>query len=88
MNQAEDVVVVLAHNRHYKFHSGTLARNSPLLARMLSEPLAAKLSNKAKNAGVKVRWMIELERAPDANNPAGKLGLVVSFAFPSWLHVN
>jgi hypothetical protein len=82
MNQAEDVKIVLAHNRHYKFHSGTLARNSPLFASMLSEPLAAKLSNKAKNAGVKVRWMIELERMPDAHNPAGKLGLVVSFVPP------
>ncbi|KAF2681698.1 hypothetical protein K458DRAFT_456763 [Lentithecium fluviatile CBS 122367] len=75
MNQAEDVEFVLAHNRVYKFHSGTLARNSLRLANMLTEPLAAKLSNNAKNVGVKVRWMIELKAMPTHDYPAGRLGL-------------
>lgn len=80
MNQAEDVEVVLAYGRRYKFHSGTLARNSTLLAGMLTEPLAAKLSNKAKMAGVKTRWMIELVALPGPFSPAGRLALVVSFS--------
>jgi hypothetical protein len=80
MNQAEDVVVVLAHDRHYKFHSGTLARNSTLLAEMLTKPNAVKLSNKAKSAGIVVNWMIELQDLPCDEYPAGRLGLVVSIA--------
>ncbi|KAH9861428.1 hypothetical protein J1614_011174 [Plenodomus biglobosus] len=76
MNQAEDVEVTLGHNRRYKFHSGTLARNSTLFADMLTEQNAAKLSIRAKNAGVKVRWLIELTRLPDAQHPAGRLALV------------
>lgn len=78
MNQAEDVEVVLAHDRRYKFHSGTLARNSTLLADLLIEPYAAKLSNRAKNAGIKIRWMIELKELPSDKHPAGILDLVVS----------
>jgi hypothetical protein len=77
MNQAEDVEVILGHNRHYKFHSGTLARNSTLFAEMLTEPHAAKLSSRAKIAGVKIRWMIELTCLPSEENPAGVLELVV-----------
>ena len=78
MNQAEDVEVVLAHDRRYKFHSGTLARNSTLLADLLIEPSATKLSNRAKNAGIKIRWMIELKELPSDKHPAGILDLVVS----------
>ncbi|EDU41382.1 hypothetical protein PtrSN002B_001768 [Pyrenophora tritici-repentis] len=76
MNQAEDVEVIIGHNRRYKFHSGTLARNSTLFADMLTEPNAAKLSNRARNAGVKIRWMIELKALPSQQCPAGCLELV------------
>ncbi|KAF2846761.1 hypothetical protein T440DRAFT_457845 [Plenodomus tracheiphilus IPT5] len=76
MNQAEDVEVTLGRNRRYKFHSGTLARNSTLFADMLTEQNAAKLSIRARNAGVKVRWLIELTRLPDGQYPAGCLALV------------
>lgn len=78
MNQVEDVKIILAYNRHYKFHSGTLARNSPLLAEMLTESKAAKLGHKARAAGVNVRWIIQLNRLPDDNEPAGALELLVS----------
>jgi hypothetical protein len=77
MNQAEDVEVILGHERHYKFHSGTLARNSTLFAEMLTEPNAAKLSHRARAAGIKIRWMIELTRLPSDRYPAGSLDLVV-----------
>jgi hypothetical protein len=78
MNQAEAVEVILGHKRRYKFHSGTLARNSTLFADMLTEPNAAKLSNRARGAGIKIRWMIELTRLPSDRYPAGTLELVVS----------
>jgi hypothetical protein len=77
MNQAEDVEVILGHNRRYQFHSGTLARNSTLFADMLTEPHAAKLNNRAKSAGIKIRWMIELTHLPSDDLPAGILQLVV-----------
>jgi hypothetical protein len=77
MNQAEDVEVVLAHNRRYKFHSGTLARNSTLFAKYLTEANAVKLSNKAKLAGIKIRWMMELTYLPCPQYPAGHIELVV-----------
>ncbi|KZM22285.1 phospholipid-translocating ATPase rsb1 [Ascochyta rabiei] len=76
MNQAEDVEIILGHKRRYKFHSGTLARNSTLFAEMLSERNAAKLSSRARSAGVKIRWMVELTRLPDEQFPAGHLELV------------
>ena len=78
MNQAEDVEVIIGHKRRYKFHSGTLARNSTFFADMLTEPNAAKLSNRARNAGIKIRWMIELKGLPTKQCPAGCLELVVS----------
>jgi hypothetical protein len=78
MNQAEDVEVILGHKRRYKFHSGTLARNSTLFANMLTEPNAVKLSNRARNAGIKIRWMIELTCIPSEQCPSGFLELVVS----------
>jgi hypothetical protein len=77
MNQAEDVEIILGHKRRYKFHSGTLARNSILFAEMLSERNAAKLNGRARSAGIKTRWMIELTRLPDEQFPAGCLELVV-----------
>jgi hypothetical protein len=80
MNQAEDVEVILGHKRRYKFHSGTLARNSTLFAEMLTEPNAVKLSNRAKNAGIKTKWMIELVKLPSDLEPAGRLELVVRVA--------
>ncbi|KAJ4374937.1 phospholipid-translocating ATPase rsb1 [Neocucurbitaria cava] len=76
MNQAEDVEVILGHERRYKFHSGTLARNSTLFADMFTEPNAAKLNSRARNAGIKIRWMIELTRLPCEQYPAGCLELV------------
>lgn len=78
MNQAEDVEVIVGHKRRYRFHSGTLARNSTLFADMLTEPNAAKLSNRARNAGIKIRWMIELKELPTKQHLAGRLELVVS----------
>lgn len=78
MNQAEDVEVILGHKRRYKFHSGTLARNSTLFAEMLSERNAARLNNRARQAGIKIRWMIELAQMPNEDYPAGRLELVVS----------
>ncbi|KAF2631508.1 hypothetical protein BU25DRAFT_454948 [Macroventuria anomochaeta] len=76
MNQAEDVEVILGHKRRYRFHSGTLARNSTLFAEMLSERNAAKLNSRARTAGIKIRWMIELTRLPNEQFPAGCLELV------------
>jgi hypothetical protein len=83
MNQAEDVEVILGHKRRYKFHSGTLARNSTFFADLLTEPNAAKLSNRARSAGVKIRWMIELTSLPSEACPAGCLELVVCHQSPS-----
>jgi hypothetical protein len=83
MNQAEDVEVILGHKRRYKFHSGNLARNSTLFADMLTESNAAKLSNRARNAGIKIRWMIELTTLPSQRAPAGRLELVVCVD-PAW----
>jgi hypothetical protein len=77
MNQAEDVEVILGHSRRYKFHSGTLARNSTRFADLLTEPNATKLSNRARSAGIKIRWMIELTRLPSDTHPAGTFELVV-----------
>lgn len=85
MNQAEDVEVMLCHKRLYKFHSGTLARNSTLFAEMLSERNAAKLNNRARTAGIKIRWMVELTRLPDEQFPAGCLELVVCIISPAVL---
>ncbi|KAJ4383602.1 phospholipid-translocating ATPase rsb1 [Didymella sp. IMI 355093] len=76
MNQAEDVEVILGHKRRYKFHSGTLARNSTLFAEMLSERNATKLNSRARSAGIKIRWMIELTRLPSEQFPGGCLELV------------
>lgn len=78
MNQPEDVEVVLGYGSRYKFHSGTLARHSPLLADMLTEPKAARLSPRARSAGIKIRWMIELTWLPCDKYPAGRFELVVS----------
>ncbi len=87
MNQAEDVEVILGPKRRYKFHSGTLARNSTRFAEMLREPNAAKLNSRAKHAGVKIRWMIELTQLPDdSKHPGGCLELVVCYAEPGGLH--
>lgn len=77
MNQVEDVEVILGHKRRYKFHSGTLARNSTHFAEMLSERNATTLNNRAKKAGIKIRWMIELTHLPSERFPAGCLELVV-----------
>jgi hypothetical protein len=79
MNQAEDVGIVLGHKNYYKFHSGTLIRNSTLLAGMLTEPNAVKLSGRAKEAGITIRWMVELANLPCDEYPAGRLELVVSY---------
>jgi hypothetical protein len=77
MNQAEDVEIVLSHRRRYKFHSGTLARNSTWFADNLSESNAARLNGRAKSAGIKIRWMVHLVELPSQHNPAGVLALVV-----------
>ena len=82
MNQAEDVEVILGHQRRYKFHAGVLARNSTLFADLLIEPNAAKLSNRARNAGIKIRWMVELTSLPSEQYPAGRLDLVVCIPSP------
>jgi hypothetical protein len=77
MNQVEDVEIVLSHKRRYKFHSGTLARNSTWFADKLSESNAARLNSRARNAGIKIRWMVHLVELPSPHNPAGVLELVV-----------
>lgn len=77
MNQAEDVEIILGHKRRYKFHSGTLARNSTRFAEMLSERNAAKLNSRARSAGIKIRWTVELTRLPSEQFPAGCLELAV-----------
>jgi hypothetical protein len=79
MNQAEDVEVILGHKNRYKFHSGTLARNSTFFSSLLTEPNAVKLNSRAKNAGIKVRWMFELTRLPSDQYPAGLLERVVCY---------
>jgi hypothetical protein len=80
MNQAEDVVVILSHDHHYKFHAATLARSSTRLAELLTQANAVKLGNRARGAGVTIRWMIELKELPSQAHPGGVLELVVSIA--------
>jgi hypothetical protein len=80
MNQEEDVEIILGHKNRYKFHSGTLARNSTFFSGLLTEPNAAKLSNRAKQAGIKIRWMFELTRLPCEPYPAGRLERVVCYS--------
>jgi hypothetical protein len=87
MNQTEDVEVILGHQRRYKFHAGVLARNSTLFADLLIEPNAAKLSNRARNAGIKIRWMVELTSLPSEQYPAGRLDLVVGISSPFAIHL-
>jgi hypothetical protein len=77
MNQPEDVEVILSPDKRYQFHSSVLARNSTLFASFLTERNAAKLNKRARNAGIKVRWIIELTKLPDDADPAGRLELVV-----------
>ncbi|KAF2438433.1 hypothetical protein P171DRAFT_398398 [Karstenula rhodostoma CBS 690.94] len=76
MNQPHDVQVVLSHDRKYPFHASTLARSSVFFASMLTEPSAARLSTKAKNAGITKRWLVELVEMPSTQYPAGQLELV------------
>jgi len=80
MSQPHDVLVVLSHERKYPLHANALARNSVLFANILTEPNAAKLSNKAKSAGIKIRWQVELVEMESEKYPAGRLELVVSIA--------
>lgn len=82
MNQPEDVEVILSPEKRYQFHSSVLARNSDLFKSLLTERNAAKLCKRARNAGIKVRWMIELTKLPDDQDPAGRLELVVSAPLP------
>lgn len=77
MDQDEDVEIVLGHKRRYKFHSGTLARNSTLFAEMLTESQAVQLNGQAKSAGIKIKWLVELTHLPSDAFPAGNLQLVV-----------
>ncbi|KAL5386915.1 hypothetical protein DPSP01_003931 [Paraphaeosphaeria sporulosa] len=76
MNQPHDVEIILSHDRKYPFHASTLARSSVFFASMLTETSAARLSTKAKNAGVTKRWLIELIEMPSAQYPAGQLELI------------
>lgn len=85
MNQTEDVEVLLGRHRRYKFHSGTLARNSTLLAELLTEKNAVRLNSRARSAGVKTRWMLELTRLPGEQFPGGILDLVVRLAISEGL---
>ncbi|KAF2748232.1 hypothetical protein M011DRAFT_525878 [Sporormia fimetaria CBS 119925] len=75
MDQPEDVEVILTDDRRYHFHSSVLARNSSLLASLLTEQTAAKLGPKAKTAGVKIRWMIELKKNPHDVDLTGRAWL-------------
>lgn len=78
MNQPHDVQVVLSRDRKYPFHANTLARSSVFFANMLTEPSAARLSTRAKNAGITKRWLVELVEMPCLQYPAGQLELIVS----------
>lgn len=82
MNQPEDVEVILSPDRRYQFHSSVLARNSTLFQTLLTERNAAKLHSRARKAGIKIRWMVELTRMPDDEHPAGQLELVVTAPTP------
>ncbi|KAF2729805.1 hypothetical protein EJ04DRAFT_587753 [Polyplosphaeria fusca] len=73
MDQPEDVQVILSPNHKYKLHSGVLTRNSTLFADLLNERHGAQLSTRAKTAGVKTRWMIELQELQSDEFPGGKL---------------
>lgn len=77
MSQPDDVEIVLAPDRRLQFNSGILTRNSTLFALLLTERSAAKLSTKARNAGIKLRWMVELTSGPTDEEPSGRLELVV-----------
>jgi hypothetical protein len=78
MNQVEDVTVVLSPSHKYNFHSSVLTRNSSLFADLLDERFSAQLCAKAKNTGLKIRWMIELREILSDAFPGGKLERLVS----------
>jgi hypothetical protein len=78
MNQPEDVEVILSPEKRYQFHSSVLARNSTHFSSLLTERNAAKLCKRARNAGIKVRWMLELAMSPHEEHTPGRLKLVVS----------
>lgn len=78
MEQPQDVEVILNHQRRYKFQSSVLASNSTLFAKLLTEANAVKLRPQALKEGRTTRWMVELKQLPTAEEPAGRLELVVS----------
>ncbi|KAH7115839.1 hypothetical protein B0J11DRAFT_112070 [Dendryphion nanum] len=69
MNQPEDVEVILSHDQRYMFHSSVLVRSSSFFAKLLTVGTAVKLSHKAKNAGIKIKWRVILSRLPNSTNP-------------------
>lgn len=53
-----DVHIIITGSRQYQLHSAVLRSNSPVLARLLNEDNAARLSNRAIRRGVTVRFRI------------------------------
>ncbi|KAI7340838.1 hypothetical protein KC315_g469 [Hortaea werneckii] len=53
-----DVHIIITGSRQYHLHSAVLRSNSPVLARLLNEENAARLSNKAIRRGATVRFRI------------------------------
>lgn len=85
MNQPQDVEIVLSNDHKYRFHASMLAKSSVLFANMFTEPSAARLSMKARHAGVARRWLLELVKMPSAQHPAGQLDIIVSSLYAAVL---
>jgi len=77
MDSPPDVQIMLSSNLTLNLHANTLARCSGFFKEHLTERHAAKLNNKAKKGGVRIRWMFELEKPTD-EHPMGFLKKVVS----------
>ncbi|KAF2179415.1 hypothetical protein K469DRAFT_799231 [Zopfia rhizophila CBS 207.26] len=60
------------------FHPNVLARNSTRFAEFLTEANAALFAPRAQTYGITVRRMVELQKLPDDNDIAGRLGIVDS----------
>ncbi|KAF2113962.1 hypothetical protein BDV96DRAFT_600711 [Lophiotrema nucula] len=75
-NLPEDVEIILAHDRKYKFHAAQLARGSTFFSDMLSAQNAKRLGKKAEFAGINTKWVVKLTERDTDRNPAGKLELL------------
>lgn len=60
-----DVLIIISPEQQYHLHANTLRSQSELFRNLLTPDTAARLSAKARKAGVQLRWRVELQ-LPDA----------------------